>query len=392
MPHVEEGQLHALLDGAYAHDSQEARDLRTHLDECAHCRAQLAEATALRDRAASVLHAARPRSEEMPPFELLLQRAAEQKTQPRRIATPYRLAWAASIVLALGVGWFGSDMARPRAALVNESDAASTAPEAAPSLPVAADQVQQGGPARDGQARGIVAEPESGLRDRERQAAASGSALQRQAAVEGAIGGRTIAPAVPLPQPSAPPPALARGATVSQKVAAANTAVRLSRDSTARRAEAVVAASPPPGTPPPPPPARPMPSEAVVTGAGTFAWSMVTLADAQRIANRPVLLMPGLDVVNVWIGSKLTGVVVRITQQLPDQNVVELTQEPLVVAPAAQAAANLAERRDAMVADETARIDETGAWLVTVRKGNLTLTGRALLPRDSLRALLNRAR
>ena len=100
MPHVDEGTLHAYLDGELP--SAERKALETHLAECASCRASLVEQRALIERASALLGAARPAERAAPPFEQL--RPRSPKRSPWRVRTP--AAWAASIALALGLGYY----------------------------------------------------------------------------------------------------------------------------------------------------------------------------------------------------------------------------------------------------------------------------------------------
>lgn len=100
MPHVDEGSLHAYLDGELP--SAERKTLEAHLAECASCRAMLAEERALLDRASALLGAARPAERPAPPFEQLRPRATRRS--PWRVRTP--VAWAASLALALGIGYY----------------------------------------------------------------------------------------------------------------------------------------------------------------------------------------------------------------------------------------------------------------------------------------------
>jgi hypothetical protein len=99
MSHVDEGTLHAYLDGELP--PGERAELETHLAGCATCRANLTEERALRERATAVLGSARPVERPAPPLERL-------QREPRR--SPWRvrrsLAWAASIALALGLGYY----------------------------------------------------------------------------------------------------------------------------------------------------------------------------------------------------------------------------------------------------------------------------------------------
>lgn len=106
MSHVDEGTLHAYLDGALEeYPATEARRVRDHLETCLACRERLAGERRIRDEAASLLGLTVPRVE-FPALEEL--RAYAQPGATRRAADRRRLhwlGWAASLVLALGAGW-----------------------------------------------------------------------------------------------------------------------------------------------------------------------------------------------------------------------------------------------------------------------------------------------
>ena len=131
MPHVDEGTLHAYLDGELP--SAERKTLEAHLAECASCRAMMAEERALLERASALLGSARPPERATPPFE--------PRRSPWRVRTP--VAWAASIALALGVGYYlhepGTSV--PSAAVVQRHD------EPASQLTYAAPQEDKPAPA-----------------------------------------------------------------------------------------------------------------------------------------------------------------------------------------------------------------------------------------------------
>ncbi|MEX0894088.1 MAG: hypothetical protein WEB88_18100, partial [Gemmatimonadota bacterium] len=116
MSHVDDGTLHAFLDGALPHGEAVTLAVEAHLALCADCRARLERERALKGRAGEVLGAASPSAVDMPPFEEILARHASQATTPTpatraggRVRGPARspvpLAWAASVMLALGAGW-----------------------------------------------------------------------------------------------------------------------------------------------------------------------------------------------------------------------------------------------------------------------------------------------
>ena len=117
MPHIDEGVLHAYLDGALdEYPSATAEHVREHLEVCEACRDRLAAERAIRERAVSILGVARP-DVAAPPLEDL--RAQARARAPRRSpgsARLYRLGWAASIVVAVGAGWImGGGPAAPAA-------------------------------------------------------------------------------------------------------------------------------------------------------------------------------------------------------------------------------------------------------------------------------------
>src|SRR6059036_2955066 len=98
MSHVDEGTLHAYLDGELP--SADRETVEAHLAQCDTCRAALTEARALVERATALLGSARPAERPAPPLEQLRRTA---KRAPWHVRTSF--AWAASIALALGVGY-----------------------------------------------------------------------------------------------------------------------------------------------------------------------------------------------------------------------------------------------------------------------------------------------
>lgn len=115
MSHVDEGALHAYLDGALDHlPASEAARIRDHLAACDACSLRLEEERALRLEAASILAGADPGAGDLPPLEELraLARAGGRSSAGLRLR---RLTWAASIVVAGGTGWLlrGAQQAPP---------------------------------------------------------------------------------------------------------------------------------------------------------------------------------------------------------------------------------------------------------------------------------------
>lgn len=125
MSHVDEGQLHAYLDGALGSDELRSR-VEDHLRLCADCRSRLDAARRDREEAGQILALLDPGEVRVPPMEELRgegQGAAQGLTRGERAtgagarrpgpAVPLRLAWAASVLLALGGGWMLRSAALP---------------------------------------------------------------------------------------------------------------------------------------------------------------------------------------------------------------------------------------------------------------------------------------
>lgn len=227
MPHIDEGRLAAWLDGALgAEDPAAAAELRAHLDACADCRARLEEERALRERASGILALAEPPGLEGPGYEELAARARARRAggaagaaggaleggagsrqadarARRRITAWSRWAWAASVVVAVGLGWWA------RGEVVDGGPAADAALErslSAPGAPIATEPAEP--------ARRVT---------RARQAEASPS--------------EAAAPAAPRP--------VAEPAVADDRTAAADRAASAERRAAGRDADADAAAAQP---------------------------------------------------------------------------------------------------------------------------------------------------
>ena len=123
MSHVDDGALHAYLDGELS--PVERARLDAHVAECAACRTRLDEERALIERASGLLALAQPPERAMPPLH--------QLRRPRltwRLRVP--IAWAASVVLALGLGYYigGENLGQVPLAGAREEDSVVLANEA----------------------------------------------------------------------------------------------------------------------------------------------------------------------------------------------------------------------------------------------------------------------
>ena len=198
MQHVDEGELHAWLDGALDQLGEgRAGQVREHLRTCALCREALVAEETLRARADDVLALAVPRSIDAPPFETLVERA--RAVQPvaaparSRLSRVARMGWAASIVLALGAGWMAREIdVRPKtsdemanvaggvvpvAAVASDVGAGSTEVAAGPS--VARTETQPSGEAS------VLSRAASGSRPVARRDAEPAPAVEKASPVPG---------------------------------------------------------------------------------------------------------------------------------------------------------------------------------------------------------------
>jgi hypothetical protein len=169
MSHIDEGLLHAFIDGAIRPGDDGHAALTEHLAYCGDCRARLDEAREIRQRALDVLGSIRPRTVVSGDYEDVLRRAriaasgvpvhgsagadrasvergAGAPARPRRPRRLITMAWAASLTVAVGAGW----MAR---ATLGDADVAPAGTAAA-----AADGPAGGGAAATDDA-GYSAEP-----------------------------------------------------------------------------------------------------------------------------------------------------------------------------------------------------------------------------------------
>ncbi len=124
MRHVTDGELHAFLDGALDLLPEGRGDeVRDHLADCPACRERLQDEESVRLRASEILGTPDLSQVGLPTFEELRERAeapspeagaveevAARKTQYRGPLRGLPMAWAATIVLALGVGWMGGQV------------------------------------------------------------------------------------------------------------------------------------------------------------------------------------------------------------------------------------------------------------------------------------------
>lgn len=347
MKHLDDGQLHAYLDGeGTTRDGGERREIEQHLAECSACRARLEEERGVRERARAILGAAGPTSLTAPPFEAVRERAARTRARHVRIRPTVALAWAASLALALTVGWYARSRVLTNAGAGVAGGAAGAAEEevragAIQAAPPAARQLAQGAPARE----------ETAQSPREGAGAVTSTAVPAvqdrplaNLAVAEAKAGRDTEP-TPLRVTEAPAPSAAPAIAL-------------------RRAEPGVSAP----------------------ELAEQAWITVPPAEAERRLGGPLALIPGLPSLGTSVFGGGQSTVARTIQVLAPGQTIELVQQK-AVGPVRERAAVPAARPPA----GRALRDEPGLSL-TVQWEGFSVTGRAIVPADSLRKLLQRLR
>jgi hypothetical protein len=259
MSHADDGTLHAYLDGQLS--PVELAQLEAHLASCPACRGRLDEERGLIERADALLAAALPPERALPPFQGL-----RPASPLRRYRLP--LAWAATILLAVGGGWYlGLNQIRREAPAAADGLVASRLDSIPPPTSLA------------------IREPAS-------RRPAGREAVRQQAPADSA-------PAVPLPLPLAPtvvsagPPAELK-ASDAPMAAAANVVVV---DRALRRAPVVL----------------------------TTTWQIIGLDAARPTLGSDAVTIPGVPVRDVRRSPLGDGVVV-VEQSLDSTTVIQLFQ------------------------------------------------------------------
>ena len=334
MSHLDDGQIAELIDG------QLGDPAARHADTCIECRDRVAAARRVQERARAILRSA-DSAEAPPPFAEVLTRAGYARRVWRR---PYRaLAWAATVALAAGIGWYG------RALVWDEpSSAPLEVAQAAPSAPA-------------------VAAPAEG--DADLPAPTRARPADPTPAPLGGIGAAAAGA-------GAPPPAGARDLVAMDRFqppapAPTSTGRADLREAAPERVEA----------------------RSVVTAeeAQTLPWRSVTLDEAQALLGGDLQRVEGLRTLGYAVRAVRGGVEVRTEQRLESGSVLELLQRradepPVSVALPPPEAAR--QRVDPAAPSFAARQAATPAE--AVRRGPFLITGRAPISLDSLRALLLR--
>jgi hypothetical protein len=338
MSHVPDGELTAYADGAYAPADVDAQRIVAHLALCADCRNRLEQAHALSARAAEILAVATPAIVETPPFDQMRAQATA-----RRARSTFPLAWAATVILALGIGWFGRGALRDpqlERALMRSEPRAEMATDGAADATVGAPAPPPSATAEPIDSRLTTPAAEERAEVRRAPQVAAGTELRTEAAKRG----RSLS-VIPQAAPAPPPAAAPEVAETDFEGQAAGRA----------RASA-----------------RP-------------DIEYVTAAEAER-RGIALYVVPELEIMRV--GVREGGV--RVEQLLSDGKVLTINVAPAPMQPRVgnQAAA---AQRESLSPEKSVTTDVTTDSVVVTRGGK-RITISAALPVDSLRVLAARIR
>jgi len=353
MSHVDDGILHAYLDGELS--PVEVERLEAHVTGCPVCQARLDEERALIERASKLLGMAVPPGpeREAPPLHQLRQ----PRVIGRRLVIP--LAWAATIVLALGLGYYAASTS-------NRSGPQERIAERAPQESVASPQV-------------VAVTPQSATLGAERTAERSLARRQE--------------PAAPRPRPSEP--------AVVVDGALADRAAREESDEAGRQSKAAVQLPPAQAdvrlrgavaSAPPPVTANTIiidsnpPRYAEARGAAvplSTTWPVIQPQPAHDLLGGAPAMIPGYPV-RAMRRNPMAAREIVVEQELSPGVVVSLFEQPLDLNPGPASLSRLDAQapRDSLVAK--ARANERLARFV----GRLRVEIAGPLPKDSLNRLL----
>jgi hypothetical protein len=391
MPHVDEGQLHAYLDGALAPSDAEYAEIHAHLASCAECRGRLAKERAIRDDASAVLARAVPRATAMPSFETLVARNAARQpaSQARRAIPKVHLALAATLVLAMGAALLTTAIVRTRVA---REDAALTSsarlPAASPVAPPSSAEspaVAERAPAPAAQEPAVALRAPattpspSSARELKTRPAEIASADKPRAGAGASAAGASARAAAPASPPAAGPPARVSELEADE-----------ARRSVAGNLSAAASGN------------APLDAAALrrTDALSAMRWQKTDKEEAERRLGSRLFTVPGLALVSVEVSASSEERVVRVRQALETGGELELIERPSTVVPAAKALATQAERarKEAAPAPEQSRTPPSPAVAtpamtvreVLLQRGPLLIQARGPVSADSLRALLDR--
>ena len=355
MSHVDEGTLHAYIDGELPPNERTA--LEAHLAQCATCRATLAEERALLERASALLGSARPVERPAPPFEQLRR---SQKRSPWHVRTSF--AWAASIMLALGLGYYLRDPGNNTSALYAPSEPGFVA--------------QNRDAAEPPPAPAAAPVPTLGREQQERRQPASTPPTDEVARLESRVDS-AVAAETRRPRDSGAEAVALKSSTQLRNVAPATTAPKLM--DTSLRLEAVVVTG-----------AGAVDKDAGVAVRGrattTTQWQIISRGTATTLLGTDPVGLPGLATRRIR-RSPAPDATVVVEQVLDSSTVIQIFQRsadsPLYVVDGVPLQQSARAAREAAPAAAPARADRLARFV-----GRLRVEIAGPLSLDSLNRLL----
>lgn len=336
MRHIPEDELHAYLDQALSRS--QCVEIESHLAACPACSGTRDGIAALRDRTTALLSRLSPPRNFSPAFDSLQERAAARTTEHRsKIRTA---AWAASVAVALGVGYAASSALHP-----------PLPPRPAPSVALPGSAIAAAPAASTASAASAVAP--------RKQVASIASGPRRDAAAA---------------DPSAPgTPADSTGTTAARR----STAPLLAAPMAELSSQLLTA----PGI------------EPELSGV----WRTVSWDNARKESGADPVRIDGLPVIQVQVQQSYEGQkpVMVVAQQLASGQLIRTIEGPI------NDVSQLLARRGPPAPAPAAPLPNTGALasgdgadvqdgMMAMQRGDqmLAITGR--LPSDSLRAMIRR--
>jgi len=411
--HATEGDLHAYLDGGLQDlEPERAAALRAHLQACSDCRARLSEERRWRDGAIDLLGSVAPTAGEPPPFEDVLAAAAAGPSEGSTAGSdggfrgavvggrpPGRLielAWAASIVIALGAGWMGRSMMTETGELERLA--------ALEQNPVRADApAERAIPSSVGEAKG-QRENEPGVAG-ERSTEPAETA-KRDEAFDGTVEDAEQTPAESAREKltQSPPQAAALDADAAAVVAEVTEERTLGEEETpatesetdrvegqAALADDVSGADA--GF------ARTRLDAIGAVFESDLSWMPVSRADAEHWLSHELLTVPQLPIVELAISSLEDVRLVRVTHRLPSGSVLEVVEQAVDPAWGDEVGGRLRNERATLTAPKRMPADsrrqegvEPATAVTAAVVEGLYVSVRAPVAPDSLAELVSRLR
>jgi hypothetical protein len=338
MQHLDDALIAEWVDGEVPADSPRHAAIASHVEQCDECRARVEEERALAGHVRQLLGVAAP-PERVPPFEEVLHRAGGTPRGARRAGIPWRrLAWAATVVVAGGVGWYARELT-----IASGSDAPTTP------APVVMRELAAPTEAARAEATSAPAEPVP---------SAVGGAAQRQ---------------------EAPTAGRAAQAAASEEIAADRADV----ERLGVRRDAAVPAAPAAAEPRPlAQMAAPAENELRMQKVAAGPWIGTTRAAAERVLGHPLLVVDGLAITRVELAADSS---VRVRQDLGDGTALDLVQSRAATRVAAEAVADAA-------AEPRERLARAAPPAVDTVVDGVRVVLSAPVSADSLRVLLSKLR